>query len=434
VRDVKIEKVSIDKLGCLTDIDIKFGTFKSDKEHELNISVIVGENGTGKTTLMKFLSAIFHENAKKKNNLKYRYKVDYKIDGKDYEISTNTYSKVMPRKIIVSTYSPFEQYNHTGPKSSGDIKIEYKYVGPRSESIWGSIQKSPTTILLPLMKVLYSKNEKKKKSILKLLHEIGYESPSIELSSKEMRLNKQRTRSVGKKTSGIISNLNEFHLQHQDEENPRVYSTETLEEYEGGASKWLEDINALKNIKQNIIKSIWFERNGEPINILDMSSGELSLLFRFVNILEEVEDNSVVIIDEPEIHLHPRWLMKYFNLIYSVFKDYKAHFIFATHSPLIASDVPQECIIGLKYDDDLKRIRQFNVEGNTLGTNTEDILKDVFLIEKEVGDFTLYIIKKIKEQIQKGEINDALNLYHMLGESDEKFQLYKEIKLQSQKE
>ena len=82
---------------------------------------------------------------------------------------------------------------------------------------------------------------------------------------------------------------------------------------------------------------------GEEINLRDMSSGEQGIVLTFLGIASEIEDNSLIIIDEPEISLHPAWQEKFVDLLTSIFLDYKGcHFILATHSPLILSKVEKE--------------------------------------------------------------------------------------------
>lgn len=47
----------------------------------------------------------------------------------------------------------------------------------------------------------------------------------------------------------------------------------------------------------------------------ELSSGELSVLLSILKINSEIEENSVVLIDEPEVSLHPAWQKKSFLLL-----------------------------------------------------------------------------------------------------------------------
>jgi len=62
----------------------------------------------------------------------------------------------------------------------------------------------------------------------------------------------------------------------------------------------------------------------------------------------------VILIDEPELHLHPEWQRKYIKVILDAFKYYvskgfKFHFIIATHSPYILTDIPVDNIVFLDH-------------------------------------------------------------------------------------
>ena len=53
--------------------------------------------------------------------------------------------------------------------------------------------------------------------------------------------------------------------------------------------------------------------------------------------------------------LHLDWQRQYIQKLIDVFStlpsDIKLHFVIATHSPFLISDLPTECIIALKKDD-----------------------------------------------------------------------------------
>ncbi|MGS0536283.1 AAA family ATPase [Pseudoalteromonas sp. SaAl2] len=75
----------------------------------------------------------------------------------------------------------------------------------------------------------------------------------------------------------------------------------------------------------------------------EASSGELSLLFTMSSIAGEIENNSLILIDEPELSLHPRWQLSFLDLLQSTFSNYKnCHFIIATHSPNLISSISKK--------------------------------------------------------------------------------------------
>lgn len=81
---------------------------------------------------------------------------------------------------------------------------------------------------------------------------------------------------------------------------------------------------------------------GKYFLLSQASSGELSLLFTMSSIAGEIKDNSLILLDEPELSLNPEWQLKFLPLLLNVFSKYKnCHFIVATHSPNIVSTIPE---------------------------------------------------------------------------------------------
>ncbi|MCC4798663.1 hypothetical protein BCT30_18065 [Enterovibrio norvegicus] len=89
----------------------------------------------------------------------------------------------------------------------------------------------------------------------------------------------------------------------------------------------------------------------EIITLTDSSSGERALLLLVCSIANKIRDNTVILIDEPEISLHPEWQEGFISLIQNAFSHYKGcHFIIATHSPLIISRSPENNCYILNLD------------------------------------------------------------------------------------
>lgn len=92
--------------------------------------------------------------------------------------------------------------------------------------------------------------------------------------------------------------------------------------------------------------------SGTSIDLLEASSGELSILTTFLGLAATIEDGSLILIDEPEISLHPEWQQKYLDLLSGAFDSYRGcHFVLATHSPLIVADAPPYVSNIISLDD-----------------------------------------------------------------------------------
>ena len=106
--------------------------------------------------------------------------------------------------------------------------------------------------------------------------------------------------------------------------------------------KSLLKINELGMLR--LVDIVFTKSNDDTCFLLTQcSSGELSVLFTFMSIAANIEDDSLILIDEPEANLHPSWQSKFLPLITDVFSSYKnCHFIIATHSPNVVTSIPSE--------------------------------------------------------------------------------------------
>lgn len=86
--------------------------------------------------------------------------------------------------------------------------------------------------------------------------------------------------------------------------------------------------------------------------IVEASSGEQAVIMGMLGIASQIEDNSLVCIDEPEICLHPEWQEKYIHLLFETFENKKGcQFLLATHSPQIVAELPQNNCFVMSMED-----------------------------------------------------------------------------------
>lgn len=138
-------------------------------------------------------------------------------------------------------------------------------------------------------------------------------------------------------------------------------------------------------------------------------------LSRGKNIVENREIKGIVIFDEIEQHLHPRWQLKIMGLIKESFS--KVQFIASTHSPLVISgrrDVPVKV---------LGKNREKLEPQNVSGWLAEDVYQNIMDLpssrsdEKTTGDLEEYKelhLKKLRKRISKKELSKLNRLKHEL--------------------
>lgn len=75
-----------------------------------------------------------------------------------------------------------------------------------------------------------------------------------------------------------------------------------------------------------------------------LSSGHKIVLLTLTRLVEKVEERTLVLIDEPEAHLHPPLLSAMTRAISELLVKRNGVAIVATHSPVILQEVPKSCV------------------------------------------------------------------------------------------
>ncbi|MGK6438235.1 AAA family ATPase [Klebsiella aerogenes] len=90
------------------------------------------------------------------------------------------------------------------------------------------------------------------------------------------------------------------------------------------------------------VEKIEFTKNDRDISLDSMSSGEINLFLLLFKINSVIEDNSIILIDEPELSLHPSWQNEIVPSLQRAFSLYSGcHFIISTHSPHVVASIPE---------------------------------------------------------------------------------------------
>ncbi|HDL8450350.1 chromosome segregation protein SMC [Pectobacterium odoriferum] len=149
---------------------------------------------------------------------------------------------------------------------------------------------------------------------------------------------------------------------------------------------------SIDNIRMKVDKtnvSILLDKNGITISATDLSQGEKALFSLVSDIsrrllllnpekgIKALEGCGVVIIDEIDLHLHPKWQQEIVGNLRDTFPNIQ--FILTTHSPQILSTVPSHCIKILRNDENgMLRIDEPEF---SLGSESDMILEDIFLVK-----------------------------------------------------
>ena len=87
-----------------------------------------------------------------------------------------------------------------------------------------------------------------------------------------------------------------------------------------------------------------------------LSSGHAIVLLTITRLVELVEERSLVLIDEPEGHLHPPLLSAFVRAVSDLLIQRNGVAIVATHSPVVLQEVPKACVWLLSRSGPVSRV------------------------------------------------------------------------------
>ncbi len=191
---------------------------------------------------------------------------------------------------------------------------------------------------------------------------------------------------------------------------------------------YLKDLMRLYHLVFNIslIQNVYVDVGDvDLIPIREFSSGELSFIIRFLDLIDKVKDNTIILIDEPEVHFHPQWIKSYLSTLDKLFSEEQCHFIITTHSPLLVTNVEKSNLIAIKREG--KSVIQLQESINPFAKDMDDILLEVFQTEPTNTGIINDYLKKITCLLENAKTRrEGINMYNKLEKSKEKFKLYLE--------
>lgn len=142
---------------------------------------------------------------------------------------------------------------------------------------------------------------------------------------------------------------------------------------------WLEALSYyFDRDRLNFIENDFFANKIYSNVITDsfLSSGESIILYSFTQIIAEANRDSLILFDEPELHLHPQAISKLIPAINGLLYYLNSYAIIATHSPIILQQIPARYT--RVFDKSSGRVQSRTLEIETLGENLDSITSNVF--------------------------------------------------------
>jgi len=160
-------------------------------------------------------------------------------------------------------------------------------------------------------------------------------------------------------------------------------------------------------------------KNGIELDINQLSDGEKTLIMLVCDIARrltianptlknKLEGEGVVMIDEIELHLHPKWQRNVLPALQKTFPNIQ--FIVTTHSPQVLGGVERESVFILK-DFKLQEYKPY-----TKGRDSNSILLDVMGVDERDQAYSKKL-DKLAKLLDEEKLKEASNLLDELKES-----------------
>ena len=119
-----------------------------------------------------------------------------------------------------------------------------------------------------------------------------------------------------------------------------------------------------------------YQRKGSDkvLNVRNLSTGlKTFVILKMLLTSGAIEHNGTIILDEPEIHLHPEWQLLFAELIVLIQKEFGVHVLLNTHSPYFLNAIE---VYTVKYgvDDKCKYYLAFSKDDIS---NIEDVTDNI---------------------------------------------------------
>lgn len=125
-----------------------------------------------------------------------------------------------------------------------------------------------------------------------------------------------------------------------------------------------------------------------------MSSGHAIVILTITELVSRVEEKTLVLLDEPESHLHPPLLSAFIRSLSELLLDRNGVAIIATHSPVVLQEIPKSCV--WKIIRKGTEVRASRPKKETFGENIGVITDEIFglMIEKSgfINELNIHVM------------------------------------------
>ncbi len=315
----------------------------SQKPLRMPINVLIGKNGVGKTQALKMI-------------VEYMVGIDR---GAPDVVERLDFVPLHPRprfsQVVAVSYNPFDTFpleaesdEHGENSNVAEERIEfessrrkhldYVFCGLRSNEQVGSLRTAHQQAVRALTSILLDYRED--------LNELDISRLSVSLSALRQCIDFD-TIGVSLSVNGEVRNIDLIKGSQPTHVRPG-----TLKALDG---------------------TLYFSKRKLP---LYLSAGQNHYVLLTLMLCAYMKNRTLVLLDEPEMGMHPNLIVDFMRAFKHVLQAFDSYAVIATHSMLVAREVPRKCVNVLSADSGIPYTRTPVIE--TFGADVSVICNEVF--------------------------------------------------------
>ena len=391
---MKIRNIHIKKYNGLENLDLNF----ESKGKVLDLIVLAGINGSGKTRVLESIYYWFEMFRSEIADVNLFYEENEKevleslMDSNEL---TET-EKEMQKEIEYTDCLRNIKFYDYDYKEGRNENINSKIISQSFEKlkIFPKIIYVPTEINFEEIKKAQT-NLKKEYSFINIVDSYEIKDIPSYIATRISKIaNEEENLTMGQVRKKVFSEIN------------NIFDILAL------------DVKLSEISKDENSMPIFTDSSGKKFGINELSSGEKQLFLRTLAIKMLEPENSIIMIDEPELSLHPKWQQKIVDVYKKIGKNNQI--ILATHSPHILGSVQKESIILLeKNKNGIVEVKNVEKVYNSYGLITKDVLENIMGLETDRNPDVYKLLNQVREMLKNNKYEEA--------EFKEKYEKLKEI-------
>lgn len=354
MNSIKVQSIEIENFKGIQNLELDF-VYPEDTQRILNNIVIYGINGSGKSTILEaiylclIVAATYHENSDLKRIESYL--VDYISLGNEWiynhgekfvlKIIIIDHEKSINGTLIYHKKEGLAWKIANNQKLSEDFQksftflSSYRLLNPttvQTAGDWSEIERIEDNVLRNRARIIRNPNHPIYKN------NNYFPSLSLQFENNYKTIKQYLVNLITDKKVGAITPKNDAILT-KIKESFKIFFPK---------KEFLEQLSRTEMMQD--YRLMIQNEDGSLVDLDQLSSGEREIIAFFTYLCTKSINTSILIIDEPELHLHAKWQSILLYAIHQIFPN--SQLFLATHSNEIHQSASTSELFELRKDEE----------------------------------------------------------------------------------